>query len=67
MHIVEETRDENNNTSDSKSFHFSNEQYNVIDLKTISIILIFSKLAHTFPETFYFLSFAFAHPSLIVR
>lgn len=67
MYIVEETRDENNYTSDSKSYNFSNEQYNIIDLKTIFIILLSLKLAHTFPNTFYFPSFAFAHPLLSVR
>lgn len=41
MYIVEETWDENNYTSDSKSYNFSNEQYNIIDLKTIFIILLF--------------------------
>lgn len=66
MYIVEETRDENNYTSDSK-FYISNEQYNIIDLKIIFIILLSLKLAHTFPKTFYFPSFAFAHPSLSVR
>lgn len=66
MYIVEETWDENNYTSDSKSY-ISNEQYNIIDLKTIFIILLSLKLAHTFPNTFYFPSFAFAHPSLSVR
>lgn len=39
MYIVEETRDEINYTSDSKSFNFSNEQYNIIDLKTIRFFL----------------------------
>lgn len=46
MYIVEETWDENNYTSDYKSYNFSNEQYNIIDLKTIFIILLSLKLAH---------------------
>lgn len=67
MYDLEETRDENNYTSDSKSFDFSNEQFTNIDLNTILSSSFFSKLAHTFPETFYFPSLAFAYPSLIVR
>lgn len=35
MYDLEETRDENNYTSDSKSFDFSNEQFTNIDLNTI--------------------------------